>query len=260
MFLDIDPGFGQMWRELGLADIFAGHDRFVTVGANVGRPGCEVPTCGLEWITTAPPVVLDQWPAAPPDAGRGGAFTSVASWRGPFGPIEYGGRTYGLRAHEFRKFFDVPARTRLPFEVALDIDAADAKDVAALDTNGWRRADPAAAAGDVDRYRRYIAASRAEFMVAKNLYVRTRGGWFSDRSACYLASGRPVLAQDTGLADHYPLGAGLLTFSSPAEAADAAREIDADYDRHCRAARAVAEEHFDSDKVLGRLLKTWGVA
>ena len=260
VFLDIDPGFGQMWRALGLADVFAGHDDFVTIGRNVGRPGCDVPTCGLTWVTTPQPVVLDHWPAVPLASG-GGAFTSVVSWRGPFGPIDYNGRTYGLRVHEFRKFVALPNRTGRRFELAVDIDpTAEARDVALLDANGWVRVDPRAAAGTPDAYRRHIAVSRAELMVAKNLYVDTRGGWFSDRSICYLASGRPVLAQDTGLAGHYPTGEGLLTFATLDEAAAGVAAIDADYPRHCRAARDVAEECFDSDTVLAGLLARLGVA
>lgn len=258
IFLDIDPGFGQMWRTLGLADIFAGHDDFVTVGLNVGAADCVVPTCGLSWITTPPPVVLEYWPASTGVSGN--AFTSVVSWRGPFGPIEYQGRTYGLRVHEFRKFMSLPSRTGRLFEIAVDIDASDSRDIAYMDEHGWVRLDPRAVAGDVESYRRYIAGSRAELMIAKNLYVDTRGGWFSDRSACYLASGRPVLAQDTGFQNSFPTGQGLLSFSTLEQAAAGVVEIDENYPRHCRAARELAEAYFDSDKVLTRLLSRLGIA
>jgi hypothetical protein len=256
VFLDIDPGFGQMWRELGLADVFAGHTDFVTIGQNVGTPGCRVPTCGLPWVTTPQPVVLEHWPAAPP--APGGAFTSIASWRGPFGPIAYEGHTYGLRVHEFRKFVTLPRLTGAPFELALDIDESETTDLALLDGNGWTRVDPRAVADQPSSYQEYIAGSRAELMVAKNLYVDTRGGWFSDRSICYLAAGRPVLVQDTGIGGHYPTGEGLLTFSTVDEAAAGVEAINADYRRHCRAARDVAEACFDSDKVLGRQLDALG--
>ncbi len=114
-----------MWHELGLADLFGGHDRHVTVGQGIGGRGCSIPTCGIDWITTLPPVELSEWP---PGGEHGGRFTSVASWRGPFGPIEYDGRTYGLRVHEFRRFLELPALTRERFEVALDIDDADRAD------------------------------------------------------------------------------------------------------------------------------------
>jgi hypothetical protein len=134
VFLDIDPGFGQMWRELGLADILAGHDAYVTVGTNVGGSGCIVPTCGLKWISTVPSVVLDNWPMiAPQDDGK---FTSVVTWRGIFGPIEFQGSTYGLRVHEFRKFIELPRQSVQPFELALDIHPSETADLAALERNG----------------------------------------------------------------------------------------------------------------------------
>jgi hypothetical protein len=256
VFVDIDPGFGQMWRELGLHDPYPAHDRFVTVGGNVGGAGCSVPTCGRDWITTPPPIVLDEWPVARRAPAK--AFTTVASWRGPYGPVEYDGAIYGLRVHEFRRFIDLPRRTRASFELALDIDEADRRDVDALEANGWALVDPAVSAGDPWRYREYVQASGGELMVAKGMYVGTRSGWFSDRSICYLASGRPVLAQDTAFA--FPTGEGLLAFSTPDEAADAAEAILAEPDRHARAARALAEECFDADVVLPRLLERIGVA
>jgi hypothetical protein len=256
VFLDIDPGFGQMWRDLGLRDIFAGHDDHVTIGENIGRPNCTIPRCGIEWITTKPPVVIEEWPAKP---GEGGTFTSVASWRGPFGPIEHRGRTYGLRVHEFRRFLDLPARTALAFDVALDIDDADAADRQRLLDHKWTLVNPRLVASDPWRYRDYVGASRAELMVAKHLYVETRSGWFSDRSACYLASGRPVLAQDTGLSELLPTGAGVVTFATIDEAVQGAKAIDRDYRRHARAARDVALDVFDSDRVLSKLLDRLGV-
>lgn len=258
VFLDIDPGFGQMWRELGLCDLFAGHDAFVTVGGNVGRPGCGVPTCGLSWITIRPPVVLDFWP---PAELAGERFTTVASWRGPYAPVEYQGRTYGLRVHEFRKFASVPHRTGLPFQVALDIDPRETADIRRLVAGGWSIEDPVQVAGDPWAYRDYIRGSRAEFMVAKSMYVRTSSGWFSDRTACYLASGKPALVQDTGLDGaaasdgRIEAGEGLLLFRTLEEAAWGAREIAGNWERHSRAARALAVEHLDSDKVLDRLLE-----
>ena len=256
VFFDIDPGFGQMWRALGLADVFAGHDDFVTIGENVGLPGCEVPTCGLRWITTPQPVVLEHWPATPDQTGH---YSSVASWRGPFGPIDYQGRRYGLRVHEFRKFLALPQRTGQSFHVALDIDPAETGDLALLQQNGWVLDDPRTAACDPWAYRDYLQRSRAEFMVAKNLYVATRGGWFSDRSICYLASGKPVIAQDTGFRHRYPGQHGLLLFSTLDEALDAVAAVEGDYPRHAQAARGIAEEHFDSDRVLTKLLTKLGI-
>ena len=252
VYLDIDPGFAQMWRELGQHDAFTGHDAFVTIGENIGRPDCLIPTCGLDWITTRQPVVLDLWPA---QHGGGQAFTSIAAWRGPFAPVQYEGATYGLRVHEFRKFAELPHQTGEDFELALDIHEAETSDLELLRRTGWRIVPPERVAGDPISYREYIGRSRAEFMVAKNMYVETRGGWFSDRSACYLASGKPVLAQDTGIARLYPVGEGLLTFSTLEGAARGVEAITSDYARHSRAARALAEEFFDSDKVLTTLLE-----
>jgi hypothetical protein len=256
-FLDIDPGFGQMWTELGLAQPFEGHDHHITVGHGVGEDGCAIPTCGIDWIRTLPPVELAEWPST---AGRGTRFTSVASWRGPFGPIEYEGRSYGLRVHELRRFVELPARTRASFELALDIDDTDAADRRRLKENRWSLVDPREVAGDPWRYRSYVQGSSAELMIAKNLYVDTASGWFSDRSACYLASGRPVLAQDTGLGDLLPSGEGLVTFSTLGEAAGGAEEILDGYERHSRAARELAEEHLAANRVLPKLLGALSVA
>lgn len=257
VFVDIDPGFGQIWQETGLARIFDGHDRHVSVGELIGTPGCEVPSCGIDWIGTKPPVHLESWPATP---GSGRRFTSVASWRGPFGPLEYEGRSYGLRVHELRRFLELPALTSADFELALSIDrTAEGEDVRRLRDHGWALVDPGVEVATPERYRAYIQGSSAELMVAKNLYVDLPSGWFSDRSACYLASARPVLAEDTGLAGLLPLGEGLLAFSTPEEAVAGVERILADYEVHAAAARAIAEEHFSTSRVLPRLLDALGI-
>jgi len=255
VFIDIDPGYPQMWHELGLADMFDGHDKFVTVGENIGRADCQVPACGREWVTTSPPIVLDEWRVVP----GGSKFSSVCSWRNPYGTVTWNGETYGSRVHEFRQFFELPRLVDAEFELALDIDAAEVDDLRALEANGWRLVDPKAVAGTPNAYRSYIQSSRAEFSVAQNMYVATRSGWLSDRSLCYLASGKPVLAQDTGFSDNYPVGEGLIAFSTLEEAAAGIEEIERNYDRHSRAARDLAEEYFDSAKVLRRLLDRLGI-
>jgi hypothetical protein len=254
VFLDIDPGFGQMWQMLGQCDTFRGHDAYVTIAENIGRSGCAIPTCGLDWITTRPPIVLDEWPAdeaLPADA----PFTSVATWRGAYGPVVHQGTTYGLRVHEFRRFAPLPRRAALRFEVALDIHEADVEDIDLLRANGWALVEPRLVAGDPWRYRDYIRHSAGEVMIAKGMYVQTCSGWFSDRSACYLASGRPVVAEETGIRDLLPCGEGLLTFTTLEEAATAASAVDRDYGRHARAARHLAEEYFDSSKILAALAR-----
>ena len=254
----LQPGqLGQLVQIVGQRPnqnrVFAGHDAHVTIGERIGQRDCAVPTCGIEWITTPQPVVLDQWPTAAPRSGR--RFTSVGSWRGSYGPVDYRGRRYGLRVHEFRQFAGLPRLSGGDFELALDIHPVEEPDIGLLGEGGWSLVDPARIARTPSSYRRYIQDSAVEFMVAKGMYVESRRGWFSERSICYLASGRPVLAQDTGLADLYPLGEGLLAFGTLDEAVAGVEEIRAGYARHAAAARELAEEHFDSDKVLTRLLE-----
>jgi hypothetical protein len=245
-FVDIDPGFTQWWHERRIEQIPA-HDVYFTIAGNLGSPDCPIPTCGIEWRQTRPPVLLAEWPMAEGGFDR---FTTVSTWRSPFGPIE----PYGLKHHEWRKFTGLPAMTGLPFEAALRFHAADEADRNALEGEGWNLVDPQLVA-DPDGFRAYVRGSGAEFSVAQGIYVETQSGWFSDRSVRYLASGRPVLVQDTGLAPTLPVGKGLLTFRTLDEAAEGARAIADDYDRHARAARAMAEEYFDSDKVLSTLLE-----
>ena len=258
VFLDIDPGVFQIWHAAGLHNAFTGHDDYVTVGQHLGKKACPIPTCGIDWIPTAPPVVLECWPVS--EAVRPAVFTSVASWRGAFAPLEYCGVTYGQRVHEFRKFVDLPRRTTGTFELALDIHPGDARDIELLTSHGWTLVDPLIAGADPWIYQQYVQQSAAELMVAKGLYAATACGWVSDRTVCYLASGKPVVAQDTGLGDLYRIGEGLLTFSTLDEAIQAVQRVLADYRRHSAAARALAEEYFDSDVVLSRLLARLGVA
>lgn len=257
VFLDIDPGFGQMWLDLGLHNTFANHDAVVTIGENVGHPDCVIPTCGLDWITTPQPVVLEVWPQTEPSDP---AFTTIATWRGAFGPIDYQGKTYGLRVHEFRKYASLPRRSGLPFTLALDIHPSEVKDLAMLEANRWTVMNPATVASTPAAYQQFIQRSAAEFMVAKSMYVDTGSGWLSDRTLCYLASGRPVVVQDTGLTSLYPTGNGLLTFSDLEEALQRVAEVRRNYAHHQAAARALAEEYFDSDIVLNRLLHRLGIA
>ncbi|HEY8537155.1 MAG TPA: hypothetical protein VIL25_11915 [Vicinamibacterales bacterium] len=258
VFIDIDPGFTQMWHDLGQTRFLEGHDVHVTVGANIGRPDCAIPGCGITWIPWRQPALLDWWEAPPQREAR--RFTSVGAWRGPYAPVEYGGRTYGLRVHEFRRFVELPQPSGPRFEVALDIDESDAADLARLRAHGWTLADPRRVACTPWAYRRYVWESDAELMIAKGIYVHTNSGWFSDRSIGYLAAGRPVLAQSTGIETLYPTGDGLITFRTLDEARAGVEDIAARYDHHARAARELAAEYFDSDRVLGGLLQRLGVA
>jgi hypothetical protein len=260
VYVDLDPGFTQAWHVDPAASFrLARHDCYVTVGLNVGAGTCSIPDCGLAWIATLPPVVLDEWPrrSAPVGPLR---FTTVATWRSPFGSLEIGGRTMGLKHHQFRRFARLPERVDwAAFELALDIHEGDAADREMLLERGWALVEPHRVAATPEAFRSYLAASGAEFSVAQGVYVGGGSGWFSDRTAAYLACGRPVLVQDTGLAERLPLGQGLLTFRSLEDAVAGAGEINRDYAAHSAAARAFGEEHLDSDRVLGRLLDAIGV-
>jgi hypothetical protein len=258
-FIDLDPGYTQYWHAQGLAEgRLRDHHAYFTVGENIGTPECDVPVNGIAWQPIRQPVVLDEWPVR--EGGDDGIrFTTVASWRGPYGRVTHDGRTLGLKAHEFRKFVTLPMLTGHDFEIALDVDPADHQDVDALRNHDWRVVNPRAVAGDPFAFRRYIQESAAECSVAQGIYVETRTGWFSDRTVRYLASGKPALVQDTGFSDTYPTGRGLVAFRTLEEAARGADLIMRDYEAHARAARAIAEQWFDSDIVLSGLLRRMGV-
>ncbi|HEX2041516.1 MAG TPA: hypothetical protein VHF24_02665 [Acidimicrobiales bacterium] len=261
VFVDLDPGFTQIWDCSGTRTaVLDAHDAWFTVGESIGTAGCSVPTNGRPWRPIRQPVVLSDWPAVPAASAAAGRFTTVGSWRGPYGPVEHGGRVLGVKAHQFRRFLPLPILARGTYELALEIHAADAKDRSALEEHGWRLVDPGGVASDPTSFRRYVQGSDAEFSVAQSVYVDTASGWFSDRTVRYLASGRPALVQDTGFRRSYPTGSGLLAFTTLDEAVEGAEAILADHGYHCRAARALAEEWFAADRVLGRLCDELGVA
>ncbi|HEX6460198.1 MAG TPA: hypothetical protein VF032_14860 [Thermoleophilaceae bacterium] len=258
VFVDADPGFTQIWHEQGDPGArLDGHDLHFTIGELIGTPGCPVPTSGIDWKHVRQPVVLEDWPATPlPELDR---FTTVASWRAPFGSLEYGGRTYGLKHHEFRKVMELPRRSPQRFELALDIHPAEEPDLRALRENGWVLVDPRAVARTPDEFRSYVQGSGAEFSVAQGVYVGTGCAWFSDRTVRYLASGKPALVQDTGFSRTLPVGEGLVPFSNLEEAVAGAADIAARYEEHCSAARRIAEEHFAAELVLARFCEEAGI-
>ena len=260
VFIDLDPGFTQIWDRSGIGSDLDGHDFWFTVGENIGTAACPIPTNGRRWRPIRQPVVLEDWPAVRRPASPSARFTTVASWRGPYGPVELDGRTLGGKVHQFRRFLPLPQRAPGTYELALEIHPADGEDRSALEENGWRLVNVRGAAGDPFAFRRYVQGSDAEFSVGQSVYVDTASGWFSDRTVRYLASGRPALVQDTGFGRTYPTGEGLLSFTTLDQAVQGAREILADYDRHSRAARALAEEWFAAPRVLGRLCEEIGVA
>jgi hypothetical protein len=254
-YLDLDPAFNQLWHSSGIDRGFAGHERHFTVGGAIGLDGCPVPTCGIDWIPTLPPVVLRHWPAAP--AAVCGPLTTVANWRS-YGSIDWEGTFYGQKAHSLRPLSELPRHAGERFVLALAIHPDETHDLRMLADGGWRLEDPRRVAGTTRAYRDFIAGSKAELGIAKAGYATARCGWFSDRSACYLASGKPVLAQDTGLSGLLPTGEGLLTFATVEQAVGAIGELARDYARHSRAARELAESHLDSRRVLIRLLERVG--
>jgi hypothetical protein len=255
-YLDLDPAFNQLWQESGIDMRFSGHTHFVTVGQAIGDSECPVPTCGVSWIPSVPPVVLEHWPKTEEIATD--ALTTVGNWRA-YGSIEYDGVSYGQKAHSLREFITLPTRTDARFVLALTIHADEKKDLDALRKNRWELVEADRVAGTPADYRKFIAGSRAELGIAKSGYVLSRSGWFSDRSACYLASGRPVIAQETGFSRFLPTGDGLFAFETEDDVLAAIGELKRDYGRHARAARTLAEERFDSDRVLGRLLERLGL-
>jgi hypothetical protein len=253
-YVDLDPGFTQLWHAEGqLGDQLERHGTHFTVGLNLGEPGCRIPTTGLRWIPLPPPVLLEQWDQVPDPAFD--RFTTVGTWRNPLGTLEAGGQTYTLKHHQLRRFAAVPRRSGLAFEIALEIHPDEGAEVASLEEGGWAVVEAASVASDPDAFRDYVRGSGAEFSVAQGVYAEARTGWVSDRTAHYLASGRPAVVQETGIPAQLRPEAGMLTFAEPDEAVAAADAIAADYARHSRAAREYAARSFDSDRVLTRMLE-----
>ncbi len=257
-YLDLDPAFNQLWHEVDGIDVgFGRHERFATVGLALGDPACPVPTAGREWITTPQPVVLSHWPRA--SRIERDALTTVGNWRG-YGSVEWEGRRMGQKAHSLRRLLDLQSRTHERLELALAIHPDEEPDLTALHEHGWTVLDPGDVAATPRSYRDFVSGSKGEFGLAKEGYVESRCGWFSDRSVCYLASGRPVLAQDTGFGAFLPVGDGLLRFSTTDDALEAIDGLQARYAAHSDAARMLAEDTFSSRKVLPQLLDRLGAA
>jgi hypothetical protein len=252
VYVDLDPAFTQIWHTRGENVGLEGHDRYVTIGRTLGTPECTAPTCGIDWIATNQPVVLDHWRHGGPVRRR--ALTTVGNWRS-YGSVQHEGVHYGQRAHSMRELAGLPTLTDARLAPALAIHPDEQRDLTLLTANGWQLLDPATVAATPSSYRRFIQGSWAELGIAKAGYVDSRCGWFSDRSVCYLASGRPVLAQDTGFDAYLPTGSGLMSFRTTEEAAAGIEELRRDYPAHARAARDLAAEHFDSDRVLSALME-----
>lgn len=253
VYLDLDPGYTQIWHQQGHDLGLPNHDLHFTVGENIGKSFCPIPTGGLRWIPIRQPSLLDLWPPSP--SPQPSLFTTVASWRSPSGSLQHDSVTYGQKVHEFRRFRKLPRMVEdAQFELALDIHPGDEADRTALLRRGWRLSD-ARRLSTPQLFRRYLQNSGAEFSVAQGVYAHTDSGWFSDRTVRYLSSGRPALVQDTGIVHNIPSGDGLLTFRTLEEASDGVRRIVDDYSHHSLHARRLAESHFDSDKILTAFLE-----
>jgi hypothetical protein len=271
IYLETDPVIRQIEVLQGAhkaIDLLAAHTHHFSYGENLGASDCSVPLSRFHYYPTRQPVVLDWWT---PDArlssdgneqpNISARFTTIAKWRQPGKDIEWKGETYSWSKHvEFLKFIDLPRRTGQEFELALAWeDKKDEEAIPQLTSCGWRVVDAISLSKDILPYRDYILGSRGEFTVAKDQNIRLRSGWFSDRSACYLAAGKPVVTQNTAFDNILPTGRGLFAFRNMEDILAAIDTIQSDYKGHCRAAREIAEEYFAAEKVLGSLMDRVGL-
>ncbi len=265
IYLETDPVLPQIEAAEGrrfTLDLLGAHTHHFTFGENLGAPDCGVPSGPFAYRPTRQPVVIDWWRhssgAAPDPPLPGAPLTTVASWKQSGKDIEWRGELYlWSKHHEFLRFVDLPRRT--PERLELALACRDPEVLALLRRHGWRVRDAIALTRDLLPYRDYVQRSRGEFTVAKDQYVRLRSGWFSDRSACYLAAGRPVITQETGFSNVLPTGKGLFAFTTLDDVLAALDSLAADYRGHCRAAAQVAAEHFAAEAVVGRLCEQSGL-
>jgi len=254
VYVDMDPGFTQLRLAGGdarLAELVGEHDRLFTYGENIGTGRCTIPAGPFDWRPTRQPIALAHWPVVPCPADA--PFTTIGRWDSGGRDVEVEGQLYTWRKRtEWQKLMRLPSETGARFEIAMDVH--DDLDRAQLVANGWQVRDPVALSRDPDAYRAFIQGSAGEVTTAKDVNVRLRSGWFSDRSASYLASGRPVVTQDTAFGDVLPVGEGLFAYRTLADATEAVAAIRAEPERHAQAARRIAEQHFAAERVLGALL------
>jgi hypothetical protein len=251
--VDIDPGLLQFWISRGFISL-AAHDLYFTTGETIGKQPNLIPDCGIGWLQTRPPVCLDLWPYTYDADAK--AFTTVSTW---WGERDYVGtpESYydNTKRTAFFDFIDLPRHTGQSLELALFLAESDGLDRRTLENRGWRIRHSREVAGSPEKYRAYVQNSRGEFSWAKASCIKFQNAWISDRSLCYLASGKPVVAQHTGPSSYLPDGEGVFRFKTVADAAQAFDSINADYERQCRLARRLAEEHFDAKAVVSRILE-----
>ena len=250
VLIDMDPFFSQV--EGFASEVLEDYHLHFSYGTNIGNSDCKIPTRGIEWLPTVPPVVPELWTGGKPSENA--PFTTVGNW-GAYGGIAFEGESYGQKDEEFLRILDLPKHTAQKLELAISGAVETVKEQLRL--AGWLVRDAGEdVSGNVQTYKSYITQSRGEFSVAKNAYVKTRSGWFSDRSVCYLAAGLPVILQDTGFTDWLPSGNGVLAFSSLEEAVNCLVQVNADYLRHRRAASEIAENFFSYRVVIPKILET----
>jgi hypothetical protein len=257
IYVESDPFAAQVKAAQGdprtVAELEA-HDTHFSFGENLGAPDCDVPVGGFRWLPTRQPVMLDLWP---PDSAGGEVYNTITTWHNKGKDIVYRGSTYyWTKDREFEKFLELPRLRPGPFELAAGLDEAAR---GRLQQRGWRLVPSIPLSEDAERYRAYIRGARGEFTVARDQYVRPRTGWFSDRSACYLAAGRPVITQETGFSKFLPTGKGLFAFTTMEDVLAAVEAVESDYEGNCRAAREIAAEYFAAEKVVGSLLERAGL-
>ncbi|MBW4453358.1 MAG: hypothetical protein KME55_12040 [Nostoc indistinguendum CM1-VF10] len=254
VLIDMDPFFTQIgtFATEGRNEYHA----YFSYGVNIGQPNCGIPRDGIEWLPTVPPVVPEIWMENSGEERADSPFTTIANWNA-YGGVTYKGEHYGQKDQEFMRLLELPSYCSQKLELALAGRNAEIAEVAkSLQAAGWLVKDGREISASLSTYRTYLIGSRGEFSVAKQAYVKSRSGWFSDRTVCYLAAGRPAILQDTGFSDWLPTGQGVLAFSSLESAVGCIERVNKNYQAHSQAARELAEQFFSYKVVLPRLLET----
>jgi hypothetical protein len=258
VYVESDPFAMQVKVALGnpsAIKTLSQHDTLFTFGESLGRPDCAVPIVRFRWLPTRQPVVMDLWRSNSPVGGD--TYNTITTWHNKGKDFEYDGQTwYWTKDREFEKFLDLPRACAAKLELAATVPP-EVRD--RLSKLGWQVRSSIDLSRSCESYRAYIQNSRGEFTVARDQYVRPRTGWFSDRTACYLAAGRPVITQETGFSHHLPTGKGLFGFSTREEIVSAVETIESDYAAHCRAAAEIADEFFSAEKVVANLMERAGL-
>ena len=253
IYLDLDPAFTQIWAEVYGSDMnFSGHDIFFSVGTLLGKEGSRAPTCDKVWHPTFPPVVLSYWPFQ--EQTHFTQFSTIAHWHG-YAWCEWKDQWYKGKNDEFIRWVDLPKHISVPLEIATDTQAYT-EELSPFREAGWRLKNAHSISETSQAHQAYIRSSSAEFSAAKGGYILSQTGWFSDRSVCYLASGRPVVLQDTGISRVLPVGKGLHTFTTLEEAIKSCQTVCNSFLAEQKAARQLAERYFDSHQVISEMLHT----